>query len=191
MSFSHTLFVENDPLVLTHTGSDCVSSPYMPLDPVGTTSIISTVVSIVSYMVLGVFGLTTAYKRTYKLTRRFSIVWWTFTVISSLMMLVEIIILTTTDKEQIKDMCRELVVDEMKRWGHTEHYDQELVDSCYSSATMFALITLTLHVILMSYFGTAIRQYAQVLNDRPVIDGLEHSAQIQLKDVEQSAGVKN
>ncbi|KAK3819599.1 MAG: hypothetical protein J3Q66DRAFT_367688 [Benniella sp.] len=157
----------------------------------GTISIISTAVSIVSYMILGVFGLTTAYKKTYKLARRFSIVWWTFTAISTLMMLVEIIILTTTDKEQIKDMCRELVVDEMKRWGYSEHYDQKLVDSCYSSATMFVLIVLTLHVILMTYFGTAIHHYAQMLNDRPAVDGLEHSVQIQLNDVEQSANTKN
>ncbi|KAF9343962.1 hypothetical protein BGX34_006180, partial [Mortierella sp. NVP85] len=156
-----------------------------------TNSIISKVVSIVCYMGLGIFGLTTAYKRTYKLAKIFSIFWWTFTVISSLVMLVEIIILTTTGKEQIKDMCKELVVNEREPWRRSEHYDQELVDSCYSSATMIVVITLVLHVILMSYFGTAIHQYAQMLSDRPAVDGLEHSAPIQLNDIEQSADAKN
>ncbi|KAK3819601.1 MAG: hypothetical protein J3Q66DRAFT_335026 [Benniella sp.] len=151
----------------------------------GIASIIFTSVAIAIYTFLGLFGLVAVKKKTYKLLRRFSILWWTFTVISSLAMLAEIFVLFTVEKNQIKRLCKEEFA------GDETGYNLELIDSCSSFATTVAAITFGVHVVVMTYFGLVVRRYAQVLRDRLAMDGLEHSTQIQLNDVEQSADAKN
>jgi NO-binding membrane sensor protein with MHYT domain len=109
-----------------------------------------TSVAIAIYTFLGVFGLVAAKKKTYKFLRRFSVLWWTFTVISSVLVLVDIIALAEAETEPV-----------------------------------IAGILFGAYVAMMTYFGMAIRQYAQVLKARPAVDGPEHSIQIQLTDIEE------
>ena len=176
--------VENDRPVLIHACFG-LSPPAILSGLVGIASIVFTSVAIAIYTFLGVFGLVAAKKKTYQFLRRFSILWWTFTVISSLAMLAEIFVLITVEKDQIKRLCR----DEFA--GDGTGYNSELIDACSSFATTVAAITFGVHVVVMTYFGLVVRRYAQVLHDRLAMDSLEHSAQIQLKDVEQSADAKN
>ncbi|KAK3819600.1 MAG: hypothetical protein J3Q66DRAFT_367689 [Benniella sp.] len=63
----------------------------------GTASMIIKVISIVIYVVLGIFGLVATKKKTYKLLREFSILWWLLAVFSSALVLVEIIALTEAE----------------------------------------------------------------------------------------------
>jgi cytochrome bd-type quinol oxidase subunit 2 len=92
------------------------------------------VCSILSYIVLGIYGLIAAGKQTYQHAKGFSIAWWVFAVISILAIVVELI-----------------------------RYAVDGFDISHPGA-MYIIAMLVLHVILMVYFGLVARWYAQQLN---------------------------
>lgn len=149
----------------------------MLLHLVGTTATVVTVIVYALDVILGIFGLSITYKKTYQLARGLSILWWAFTVMSALSEVIDIIV---TDNEEIRRFCR----GELEKIGRARN--QDLFNICYFTATAVAIVCLVAHILLMTCYGITICRYTELLNDRSASGAFEHSTSVQLTDAGKS-----
>ncbi|KAG0272423.1 hypothetical protein BGZ95_011824 [Linnemannia exigua] len=121
------------------------------------TSKISGYVTTGIYGLLGASGLFSVMCKVYPLAKNFSVLWWTVTVLSTLLNIASIVIAATSQKENVRAVCRvEIRADPAKYNPLTLEDD---VDSCYKTGLIIIGVALAVQCIIMSLCGWVASRY--------------------------------
>ncbi|KAG0200143.1 hypothetical protein BGX28_006695 [Mortierella sp. GBA30] len=128
-----------------------------------TTSKIPGIISLIVYGILGISGLLSVIFKTFTLAKNFSVCWWSVTIVASLLSLVNVILLATKSKNDIKEHCATGPSNERVDWNGD-------IDSCYRFVMLVAGLSLAIEVIVMSLCGVVASRYTRQVkhqNDGP------------------------
>ncbi|KAF9933218.1 hypothetical protein FBU30_006159 [Linnemannia zychae] len=117
---------------------------------------ISGYVSVGIYGLLGLSGLLSVVCKVYPLAKNFSVLWWSVTIISTILNVVTLVLLATSQKANARDACRSSIMDSTSYNMLTIEDD---VDSCYRIALIIAGILLAGQCLVMSLCGWVASRY--------------------------------
>ncbi|KAI1316874.1 hypothetical protein EDD11_009364 [Mortierella claussenii] len=130
------------------------------------TSRVSAYISAGVYALIGISGLLSAVFKTYSLAKNFSVMWWTVTIVVSILSVINIILVSTREKDDLRAICQqELLKDDNNKYGplggnvSTNTALSDDVDSCYKVVVLVAGVSLALQVIIMSLCGWVASRY--------------------------------
>ncbi|KAF9435809.1 hypothetical protein BGZ76_005493 [Entomortierella beljakovae] len=131
------------------------------VDSTDTTSKIAGYISAGVYGLLGICGILCALIKTYALAKNFSVLWWTVTIITTILAVINVILTATRDKETLQGVCRYTLINDP---GLNHNYDdidvlEKDVQTCYNLYIVIAGISLGIQVLLMSLFGWVASRY--------------------------------
>ncbi|KAF9112309.1 hypothetical protein BGX27_003628 [Mortierella sp. AM989] len=111
------------------------------------------------YGLLGISGLCAVIFKRYALAKNFSILWWTVTVVVSVLSILNIVLLATRGKDEIRGICQaNLLAYDDKYHGDTASLAAD-VDGCYKYWLIGAGVGVFVQVIVMSIGGWVASKY--------------------------------
>ncbi|KAK3811450.1 MAG: hypothetical protein J3R72DRAFT_463397 [Linnemannia gamsii] len=109
------------------------------------------------YGLLGVSGLLSVLCKVYPLAKNFSVLWWTVTVLSTILNIVSIILVATSQKENARSICRDQIRADIIPYSPLTLEDD--VDSCYRYGLIVIGVALAVQCIIMSLCGWVASRY--------------------------------
>ncbi|KAF8980979.1 hypothetical protein BGZ46_003399 [Entomortierella lignicola] len=125
------------------------------------TSKTSAYISAGVYAVLGLSGLLSALIKTYSLAKNFSVLWWTITIIVTILSVINLVLIATRDKGDLQTICRANLLNDDK-YSSGNYNPDDLnndVTSCYNAVLIFAGASLAVQVLIMSLCGWVASRY--------------------------------
>ncbi|GJJ69503.1 hypothetical protein EMPS_01849 [Entomortierella parvispora] len=129
------------------------------------TSKIAAYVATGVYGLLGVCGLFSVFFKRYALAKNFSVLWWTVTVLTTVLAIAGTILLATREKDEVKTLCQSQLLED----DHSGKYSSTTgglalandVDDCYKWTMIFAGVATAVQLFLMSVGGFVASQYTR------------------------------
>ncbi|KAF9991483.1 hypothetical protein BGZ80_006432, partial [Entomortierella chlamydospora] len=103
------------------------------------------------YCLLGVSGLFAVIFKKYALAKNFSVLWWTVTIVTTILSIVSIVLLATRGKEEIMNYCKTNHV--------TGDYGPDYVDQCAKNWVIIAGVGVAIQFAVMSIGGWVASRY--------------------------------
>ena len=121
------------------------------------------------HTILCISGLMSVFFKTYSLAKNFSTLWLSFTIVTSLLSIANLLLLLTKNKEHVKDVClTELLTTTSgadKFLKNPAYFDKD-VDSCYRAIVIGYGIATAIEISVMVFCGwIASRSTRQTLLD--------------------------
>ncbi|KAF9403638.1 hypothetical protein BGX21_001479 [Mortierella sp. AD011] len=146
-----------------------------------TSSRISVYIAAGVYGVLGISGLLSAIIKTYGLAKNFSVLWWTFTIVVSILSIVSLVLVATQDKDELRAVCRDnLLSDKYSAGGYDPNSLEDDVNSCYNLTLIISGVSLAVQVLVMSLCGWVASRYTgevKHMHDKEYIQPLQFQPQ--------------
>ncbi|KAK3819602.1 MAG: hypothetical protein J3Q66DRAFT_438760 [Benniella sp.] len=138
-------------------------------------SMVSTLLSICFYGILGLLGVATAIRSTFTLASTFSGLWWFFSAIINIASLAELFTLASEGGDGLERVCRDVA----ERNG--------MNNVVCDLALVIAVALVAIQLVLALYFGVFIRQFVRKLDVNLATGKIEDSSitDIQMNDIEQ------
>ncbi|KAF9395970.1 hypothetical protein BGX21_009720, partial [Mortierella sp. AD011] len=103
------------------------------------------------YCLLGVSGLFAVIFKKYALAKNFSVLWWTVTIVTTILSIVNIVLLATRGKEEIMSKCETNYA--------TENYGPESVEQCAKYWVIVTGVYVAIQFVVMSIGGWVASRY--------------------------------
>ncbi|KAF9586502.1 hypothetical protein BGW38_003627 [Lunasporangiospora selenospora] len=126
------------------------------------------------YGLLGVSGLVSVVFKHYALAKNFSVLWWTVTIIVTILSIVNLVLIATREKEEVRGRCQtELIASFNDKYtlGSTTYDAATLaddVDTCYRWVLIVLGIATGVEVLVMSFCGWVASRYTAEVKNRKV-----------------------
>ncbi|KAG0200706.1 hypothetical protein BGX28_006301 [Mortierella sp. GBA30] len=124
------------------------------------------------YLILGLSGLFSVVFKKYALAKNFSVLWWTVTILTTILACVGVVLLATREKDEAKGICRASLLRDNTYpdtpAGSTALEDD--VDSCFKYVMIFAGAGTAVQVLVMLVGGWVASRYTSEVKHRK--DGL-------------------
>ncbi|KAF9133554.1 hypothetical protein BGW39_009525 [Mortierella sp. 14UC] len=121
------------------------------------TSKISGYITTGIYGLLGVSGLLSVMCKVYALAKNFSVLWWTVTILSTILNIASIIIVATSQKENARESCRAGIRNDASKYNPLTLEDD--VDACFRLGLIIIGVALAVQCIVMSLCGWVASRY--------------------------------
>lgn len=118
------------------------------------------------YGLLGVCGLVSVFFKRYALAKNFSVLWWTVTVLTTILGIVGTVLLATEAKNQVKDLCQAdlLEDDHSGKYSNPNGGGLQLaydVNDCFKWTMIFTGVATAVEFLIMSVGGYVASQYTR------------------------------
>ncbi|KAG0306825.1 hypothetical protein BGZ98_001623 [Dissophora globulifera] len=156
-----------------------------PRAPYYDTSKITTYVSTAVYGILGLSGLLSAFIKTYGLAKNFSVLWWSFTIVVTILSVINIVIVATKEKDALHTVCQNDLL-QTDKYSSGVYDPQELSDdvqSCYNVVLTVAGVSLAIQVLVMSICGWVASRYTSEV--KHMHDGVAYEHSVPANEQEQ------
>ncbi|KAG0046027.1 hypothetical protein BGZ83_008790 [Gryganskiella cystojenkinii] len=130
------------------------------------TSKISAYIATGVYGLLGVCGLVSVFFKRYALAKNFSVLWWTVTILTTILAIAGTVILATREKDEVKTICQADLLED----DHTGKYSAvpdggialaDDVNSCYKWVMIIAGCGTLVQFLIMSLGGFVASRYTK------------------------------
>ncbi|KAF9359697.1 hypothetical protein BGX26_011645 [Mortierella sp. AD094] len=113
------------------------------------------------YGLLGISGLLSAIIKTYGLAKNFSVLWWSFTIVVSILSVINLVLVATRDKDDLRLTCRDnlLTDDKYSSGNYDPNSLEDDVNSCYNLLLIIAGVSMAVQVLVMSLCGWVASRY--------------------------------
>jgi len=122
------------------------------------------------YILLGVSGLFAVLIKRYPVAKNFSVLWWTATVLITILSVLSIVLLATREQDEIQGLCRaELLEDDPKYQAGNSYTPESLseeVAHCYRTAMIIIGVVTTVQLFLMIVGGSVASSYTSEAKHR-------------------------
>ncbi|KAH7048870.1 hypothetical protein BKA57DRAFT_462525 [Linnemannia elongata] len=109
------------------------------------------------YGLVGLSGMLSVLCKVYPLAKNFSVLWWTTTIIVTILNVITVVVLATSQKENARDVCRTSIINDNTLYNPSTLEDD--VNTCYRLALIVAGVVLAVEAIVMSLCGWVASRY--------------------------------
>lgn len=117
------------------------------------------------YGLLGISGLVSVFFKRYALAKNFSVLWWTVTVLTTILAIIGTVFLATREQAEVKTICQSDLLDD----DHTGKYTTangglqlaDDVNSCYKWTMIIAGVAIAIQFLIMSIGGFVASRYTR------------------------------
>ncbi|KAF9103174.1 hypothetical protein BGX29_003693 [Mortierella sp. GBA35] len=121
------------------------------------TSRIAAYVATGVYAIVGLSGMMSVLFKVYPLAKNFSVLWWTTTIVVTILSIISIALLGTSEKDNFRDACRLAIVDDKSVYNPMTLEDD--INVCYKGGLIIAGIALAVQSVVMSLCGWVASRY--------------------------------
>ncbi|KAG0252920.1 hypothetical protein BG011_006688 [Mortierella polycephala] len=123
------------------------------------------------YGILGLSGLFSVIFKRYALAKNFSVLWWTVTVLTTILACVNMVLLATKEKDQVKSICQTTLLSKgSETTGESGIYPADVladdVDNCYKYVLIIAGAAMAVQVLVMLVGGWVASRYTSEVKHR-------------------------
>ncbi|KAF9984071.1 hypothetical protein BGZ65_001024 [Modicella reniformis] len=119
------------------------------------------------YLFLGLSGLSAVFFKRYALAKNFSVLWWTVTILATILSIANAALLATREKDDVRAICRSTLLREL---GTSDPTLEEDVDACYKYVLIVSGTVTAVDVLIMIIGGIVASGYTREVKHR--MDGL-------------------
>ncbi|KAG0048286.1 hypothetical protein BGZ83_006724 [Gryganskiella cystojenkinii] len=128
---------------------------------------ISAYVSTAVYALLGLSGMLSVIFKTYAVAKNFSVLWWTVTIIVSILAIIKMILIGVSAKDDIRLLCQQalLTTDQYSSGNYDPATLSADVDTCYKAELLTSGLALAIQVVIMSLCGWVASRYTREVRE--------------------------
>ncbi|KAF9902857.1 hypothetical protein EC991_004477 [Linnemannia zychae] len=121
------------------------------------------------YLLLGVSGLCAVLIKKYAIAKNFSVLWWTATVLITILSVAGIVLLATREQEEVKGLCQAAILEDNPKYQGNPYNTTELAEdvaSCYRTTMIVIGVVTSVQLFLMMVGGSVASSYTSEVKHR-------------------------
>ncbi|KAG0333850.1 hypothetical protein BG004_000674, partial [Podila humilis] len=105
----------------------------------------------------------------YGLAKNLSVLWWTVTILTTLLSIASVILLATRERDEVQELCRVELLEDHEKFPPGRYNFISLEDDvkyCYRGVLIIAGVSLGIQVLVMSICGWVASRYTSEVKHR-------------------------